>query len=75
MKKFIDCKECHQGRFSHYECDQCGKHSYFPEPCLTLDGETLYNFCSIECLRKFVLEEYKKLNSAKNLITGKKEKK
>jgi hypothetical protein len=84
MKKEIICKKCTQVSDRIIVCDQCGIESTFTSIELIgspnsstnyfeILGE--YDFCSLECLLDFVLAEYKKLNSAKNLITGKKEKK
>jgi hypothetical protein len=53
MKTNETCKECGELRFINYTCDSCGETILIPDLSLTII-DTEYDFCSIECLKKFI---------------------
>jgi YHS domain-containing protein len=79
MKKETVCQECSKISETNYYCDNCGVN--LMTACLgipitisfsygsSLDGET-YEFCSLEHLQEFILNEIKKQNPENRFIYG-----
>jgi len=69
MKKIKHCKGCGNKKSEEIKCDTCGKLLIYP--IITLDiCDELYDFCCLNCLLKFVIEELNKLNPRNDIITG-----
>lgn len=76
MKKEIMCEECLRSKYTETICDTCGNliTSYGYKICslgeirniiLSIE-ETSYDFCSYQCLLKFIVEELKKNQPKEN---------
>jgi YHS domain-containing protein len=80
MDIYSHCKKCGTTKIIGQKCDTCGESTqtkWYGVPIKleftygsSLDGET-YHFCSLKCLKDFVLNEIKKENPETRFELGK----